>query len=193
MNAIQRRLAAGLLVLVTPIAVAQRAADQAASKPATPATPEQAEKERAGSAAEEGRMRSEIDRSVDAIRTFSAERRAEALANARRGAEELDRQIQRLDAQLARDRERMGQSARTRAEATMADLRQRRNTLAEWYGGLRHAAAASWSEVRSGFVKTYHELSDTLGKARGELKRDDAPARDAPPPVEEEPDDQGRP
>ncbi|MBJ7575778.1 hypothetical protein [Luteimonas sp. MC1828] len=172
-------------MLVTPIAVAQRAADQAAPKPATP---EQAEKERAGSAAEEGRMRSEIDRSVDAIRTFSAERRAEALANARRGAEELDRQIQRLDAQLARDRERMGQSARTRAEATMADLRQRRNTLAEWYGGLRHAAAASWSEVRSGFVKSYHDLAATLGKARDELKQQGAPAQDGRQQAEEQQD-----
>lgn len=122
---------------------------------------------------------------IDALREISVERRDEALATARRSAEELDRQIERLQEQMDDGWDRMSQAARQRSQATMVDLRRRRSTLAEWFGGMRHGSSEAWSEVRGGFVKSYHELAEALRQARARLEQDrtdrapDAPEPDA--------------
>ena len=63
----------------------------------------------------------------------------------------------------------------------MADLRQRRNALAEWYGGMRHSSTAAWGEVRTGFVSSYHELAAALRKARAEFAKEEVPVTEASP------------
>lgn len=81
--------------------------------------------------------------------------------------------MERLQQQTDQNWARMSQASRTRSQATMADLRKRRNALAEWVGGLRHSSATAWGDVRSGFVKSYHELADAIRKARDESDKDD--------------------
>jgi hypothetical protein len=168
MNAIPQIFAAALLMAIMPIAAAQGASQKPApTAPATAAPPrDEPAKDKKGTP-----LRKELDQAVDAIRTFSAERRAEALANARRAADELDRQMERLQQQTDQGWTRMSQASRTRSQATMADLRKRRNALAEWVGGMRHGSAAAWAEVRVGFVKSYHELADAIRRARDELDK----------------------
>lgn len=174
MNAIERRLAAALLITFMPLAAAQTAAQK---PPPDPPAAGQA-KDPEGS----GDVGKEVGHTVDAIRAYSAERRAEALADSKRAAEELDRQMQRLQEQTDQRWERMSQAARTRSQATMADLRERRNALAEWSGGMRHSSTAAWAEVRGGFVKSYRELADAVRAARAEFDKDtpDEAAKDTP-------------
>jgi hypothetical protein len=54
----------------------------------------------------------------------------------------------------------------------MADLRKRRNQLAEWYGGMRHSSVDAWGEVKSGFVTSYHDLADAMRNAREQFDQD---------------------
>lgn len=178
MNAIPRLCAAALLLAVAPSAGA-RTSSQAPPAEAPQAAPPQ-QKQDAGRFGQE----------VDQLREYSAERRDEAVANARRAAEDLDRQMERLQEQMDKGWDRMSQATRTRSQATMADLRKRRNALAEWYGGMRHSSASAWIEVKAGFVKSYHELADALRTARTEFAQDekeraaDKPGRDEPAPGE---------
>lgn len=120
-------------------------------------------------------------RRVEALREVSAERRDEAVATARRAADDLDRQMERLQQEMDEGWERMSQVARARSRATMADLRQRRNALAEWLGGMRHSSAAAWDEVRGGFAKSYQELAEATRRARAEFAKQeqDDQAREA--------------
>lgn len=106
---------------------------------------------------------------ADRMRNFSIERRDEALASARRATDELDRQLDRLQAQTTEGWSRMNADTRVRSQRAMADLRARRNTLAEWVGGLQHGSAGAWTEVRSGFAKSYDDLAAALRKARAEF------------------------
>ena len=168
MNTIARTSAAALLVAVMPMAAAQSSPQNPQDSP--PA--EQVQEDPAKDTQEGVGIRKEIDQTVDAIRSYSAERRTEAMANAKRGIEDLDRQMQLLQERMDQRRGRMSQSARSRSEATMADLRERRNTLAEWYGGLRHSSTAAWGEVRAGFVKSYHDLADAMRKANEVFEQD---------------------
>lgn len=170
---------AAVLLAVTPKAIAQSPSQQppAANTPAP--KPEPARQPADAPAPADGQVRRDMDQAVEAIRGYSTELREQAVANARRAAEDLDRQMARLQAQTDQRWSRMGEAARTRSQATMADLRQRRNALAEWYGGLRHSSTAAWGEVRVGFVTSYHELAEALRKARAEFEKDDEQPPDA--------------
>lgn len=163
--------AAWLLVTAMPLMAAQDAAKKAPPG-AAPAARQSEDKPAEGRDAKAARLKRELDQKVEAIRTYSAEGRNEALANAKRAADDLDRQIQALQQQMDQRSNRMGEAARDRARATMADLGKRRNALAEWMGGLRHGSTAAWGEVRSGFVRSYHELADALRKARADFEQE---------------------
>jgi len=171
MNGIPHLCAAALLVAVMPMAAARSSSQEV--PPAAAPEAGQSKDEPAKTSPPGSQLRREVDQAVDAIRSYSAERRDEAAANARRAAEDLDRQMARLREQTDQSWDRMSQAARARSQATMADLQKRRNALAEWYGGMRHSSTAVWSEVRGGFVKSYHELADAMRKAKAEFEQDD--------------------
>lgn len=197
MNTLSRASATILLMSVAQLAVAQTEPTPPPDAPRAEPSVEQQPEGPQGS----GDVGKEIGHAVDAIHSFSVERRAEAIANARRAADDLDRQMERLQQQTDQGWSRMSQAARDRSQATMADLRKRRNALAEWVGGLRHGSVAAWGEVRDGFIGSYHELADAIRDAgtspgsKGEEKEDNADSRDedrAREP-ESEPESDGRP
>ena len=159
-----------VLVAAMPMAAAQDAPQEV--PPETTPPPGQAQ-ETTDEAGEQRR--------VEALREVSAERRDEAVAAARRAADDLDRQMEILQRQMDEGWNRMSEVTRARSRASMADLRQRRNALSEWLGGMRHSSGAAWDEVRGGFVKSYQELAEAMRKARAEFARDETdPAPDAP-------------
>lgn len=157
-------VAGAMLFAALPLATAQETAPSPA--PETTRAPPQAQQEATDDAGERRR--------VEALREVSAERREEAVATARRAAEELDRQMERLQQQMDEGWGRMSEATRASSRETMADLRRRRNALAEWLGGMRHGSGAAWDEVRSGFVKSYREFADAMRKARAQFAREDA-------------------
>lgn len=48
-------------------------------------------------------------------------------------------------------------------------IKEKRNEVAEWYGGLKHSSSASWEEVKKGFSKSYKALADAFEKAAREF------------------------
>lgn len=119
-------------------------------------------------------VKKEVDEAADAIRDYSIERRKEAVDRARKSLTEADRRMDRLDAQMNERWERMSEAARKRSQEAMSDLHRRRNDVAEWTGGMRHSSDEVWEDVKSGFIKSYHELADALQKARAQFDRDQA-------------------
>ena len=167
MNTASRICAVALLVAMAPLVDAQDAPKQAQS------TPPQSE-EAAPAPAQAEKTKKEMDEAIDAIRDYSVERRDEAVTRARQSTEALDKRIDALQSQIEDRWARMSQATRIRSEQTMADLRQRRNQLAEWYGGMRHSSVDAWSEVKSGFVTNYHDLVEAMRKAREQLDQERA-------------------
>lgn len=182
MNDVPRLCATALLVALIPGGgvVAQEQSQDAQDAATAPPKSEPVTGPSATPNPQGDPTRREADEAVDAIRGYSAELRDQAMASAKRAADDLDRQMARLQAQTDERWERMSEAARTSSQATMSELRQRRNALAEWYGGMRHSSAAAWGEVRTGFVTSYHELADALRKARAEFAKDEKPAAEKP-------------
>jgi hypothetical protein len=48
-------------------------------------------------------------------------------------------------------------------------LGQKRNKLAEWYGGMKHSSAGAWKHVKKGFLKSWEALLDAYEQAKKEF------------------------
>ncbi|WP_159016256.1 hypothetical protein [Cognatiluteimonas profundi] len=171
MKTLATHCAIALMIASVPMAWAQDA-DKKAAQPEAQAQDTTAAKEEKSP--------------VDAVRDYSVERRSEAVAAARRATDELDTQMERLQTQTSEGWSRMSTATRERSRKEMADLQARRNTLAEWVGGMKHGSAGAWTEVKTGFGKSYDELASALRKARAEFRQ--APA-EKPAPTPEKPAD----
>jgi hypothetical protein len=124
---------------------------------------------------------------IETIRGYSVERRDEAIAAARRATDEMDRQMERLQTQMSEGWSRMSAASRERSRKAMADLRMRRNTLAEWIGGMKHGSSDAWTEVKGGFARSYDELAVAVRKARAEFEK--ARHEQTPKPADQQPGD----
>jgi chromosome segregation ATPase len=103
-------------------------------------------------------LRAEVSEAMEAVKSYSAEQRDEALARADEALTELDTAIERYDAKLREDWAQMSEAAREKATTAMRELRETRNDMAEWYGALRHSADSAWDDIKSGFAAAYDEL-----------------------------------
>lgn len=114
-------------------------------------------------------IKQEAEDLTEAIKSYSAEQRDEALREAKRAIETLDSGIESMQRKLDREWEQMDQSARQKVQASMRTLRSKRNELAEWYGGLKHSSAKAWEDVKKGFLGSYRTLGEAFEQAQNEF------------------------
>jgi small-conductance mechanosensitive channel len=140
-----------IVALIVAIASVSSAAQQSAQKP----TAKEIKKKTAEAA--------------DAIKNYSVDQRDEALKKAKAVLDDLDTRIDGLESRLNEKWDRMDQSARKKATATLAGLRKQRNGISQWYGELKRSSGNAWEDVKKGFLKSYQELRDTFDKVRSEF------------------------
>lgn len=150
-----RTCAAIFLAIFVASAVAQ---DQSETKP-PPATKQE-------------QMKKEVDEAVESIRAYSIEQRNVALRSAQKAQNQIDRGIGELQRNINARRGKMAASVQHRADATMTDLRKRRKDLSSWYDRMHHDSEQAWSDVKNGFVDSYHGVSEALRKARAEFDQE---------------------
>lgn len=111
----------------------------------------------------------EMDDLTQAIKSYSAQQRDEAVSKAKSAMEKLDGRIEAMQDKLDKEWDQMDQSARQKVQASLHTLRTKRNELAEWYGGLKHSSAEAWEEVKKGFLESYRTLGEAFERARNEF------------------------
>jgi len=107
------------------------------------------------------------DDAARAVGQYTIQQRDEALKSAKAALDEIDARMLSLDRKLDREWDQMDQATRQKARAGQAALHRERDEVAEWYGGLKHASAESWEEVKAGFAKSYEKLKTSVARARG--------------------------
>jgi small-conductance mechanosensitive channel len=105
---------------------------------------------------------------LQAISSYTADQRDEAVKKAKEALDDIDARIDRLESRLSQKWDRMDQSARTKARESLTALQKQRIAAAEWYGGLKHSSRNAWEDVKAGFVKSYQDMRDALHKAATE-------------------------
>lgn len=105
-------------------------------------------------------LRREVSEAMEAIASYSAQQRDEALSKAREAMDRLDVEIERREATLRENWAEMSERSRELASARLQDMRQARQQLAEQYGGLASGSASAWTELRQGFSNAWSAFSD---------------------------------
>lgn len=116
-------------------------------------------------------VKKEMGDAAEVIKDYSAEQRDAAIDKVKATLDDLDARMDRLQSRIDSQWEHMNQSARREAKVTLKAIKEKRNKVAEWYGGLKHSSSASWEEVKKGFSKSYEALRDEFEKAASEFSQ----------------------
>jgi hypothetical protein len=114
-------------------------------------------------------VKEKTEQALQAISSYTADQRDEAVKKAKEALDDLDTRTDQLQSQFSQKWDQMDQSARTKARESMTALQKQRTAAAEWYGGMKHSSRNAWEDVKAGFVKSYHVLSDAFDKASKEF------------------------
>ncbi len=114
-------------------------------------------------------VKKETAEALEAIKNYSAEQRDETVKKVKQVMNDLDKEMERLEEKIDKKWGEMDKAARKNARETMKTLREQRNELAEWYGGIQHSSANAWDDVKRGFIKSYNALKESFSEAAGEF------------------------
>jgi hypothetical protein len=115
-------------------------------------------------------VKEETSEAFETLKNYTVVQRDEAIAAAKNQLDRLDAKIEALQSDLNEDWQDMSKAAQQKKQATLKTLREKRNDVAEWFGGLQHSSAEAWEEVKTGFAKSYDQLQKTFSKASDEFK-----------------------
>jgi hypothetical protein len=118
------------------------------------------------SAAEVKRETSEL---LQALKSYGAEQRDEALQKSRAALDRLDRRIEALETRMLEQWDEMDETARARARDSLQALREQRTRVAELYGSMKSGSAKAWGEIRQGFTNAYRALHDAWEQSEQDI------------------------
>lgn len=111
---------------------------------------------------------------IQAIGSYTADQRDEAVQRAATALNNLDERIDALEERLVDNWDQMNQAAREKARADLKALRKQRNKVAEWYGSLTNSSADAWEHTKRGFSDAYKALDDAWERAANEFRTNES-------------------
>ena len=114
-------------------------------------------------------VKRETREAIKAIENYSVEQRDKAIREIKVLIADLDARIDQMQSRIEKSWDELDQSSREKVRKTLKALREKRNDLSEWYGGLKHSSASAWDHVKAGFVEGYEALSNAFDKAESEF------------------------
>jgi hypothetical protein len=109
------------------------------------------------------------DKAMDAIESYSVEQRDQAVASVKETVADLDRAIDRLEVRIADEWSKMDEAARENARSALKSLREKRNELSEWLGGLKYGSAKAWEEIKEGFIDGFEAFRESFDRTVREI------------------------
>ena len=119
-------------------------------------------------------VKQETMEAIEAIKTYSVDKKNKAVKEVKVVLEDLDIRIDRMQSRIEKKWDQMDQTSRDKAKESMQALRKKRNELSEWYGGLKHSSADAWDHVKKGFVDGYESLASAFDEAENEISPEES-------------------
>ena len=104
---------------------------------------------------------------IEAIRSYTVEKKDEALAYVRKVGADVDARIKDLKAQAARQ---TGE-AKARSQALIKDLEAKRAEAGKKASDLSRATKASWDKAKDAFAEAYREVAAADDRAAAEIRK----------------------
>jgi len=106
---------------------------------------------------------------LQALKAYSVEQRDKAVEQASIALDNLDRRIEKLEADMLAHWDEMDQATRAKAQASLQALRQQRTRVAEWYGSMKSGSASAWAHIKQGFTSAYEDLHEAWESSETEI------------------------
>jgi len=110
---------------------------------------------------------------LEVIASYTAEKRDEAIQQAKDGLQKLDNRIDALEKRVDDQWDKMSEAARSQTRENLRTLRKQRNEVAEWYGSLKSSSDEAWGHMKKGFSDAYKALEDAWVKSEKEFQAEE--------------------
>jgi hypothetical protein len=117
-------------------------------------------------------IRRETGELLEALKSYGAEQRDEAIDKSQSALDSIDRRIEALESHMLEKWDEMDQAARDKTRASLQALREQRTRVAEWYGSLKTGSSNAWEQIRQGFSSAYESMLEAWEKSEGEIRPD---------------------
>lgn len=114
-------------------------------------------------------LKKEMKEAGEAIKGYSAKQSKEAVRTVKSSIHKMDAYIERMQARLDANAEKMDDAARRKARASLEAIKKQRNEVAQWYERMKDSSADAWEEVKAGFLKSYRSLVNAFDRAGDEF------------------------
>ena len=114
-------------------------------------------------------IRQETRELIQALKSYSIERRDEAVRETKTALEDLDERIEKLEARIDDNWDKMDKALREKARASLKALRKQRTLTAEWFGSLKSSSAEAWGHTKKGFSDAYQALQNAWESSKEEF------------------------
>ena len=118
-------------------------------------------------------IKQETQELIQALKTYSADQRDEAIQKSKAALDNLDKRIDALESRIDNNWDKMNKTAREKARAGLKSLRQQRVELAEWYGSFKNSSDDAWEQMKKGFSNAYSAINEAWEKAEKEFASDE--------------------
>lgn len=109
---------------------------------------------------------------MKALKSYGADQRDEAVQQAGKTLDKLDKRIDALETDIKDNWEQMSKAARKETRENLKVLRDQRNEVAEWYGSMKTSSADAWEEMKKRFSNAYDALSNAWAESVKEFDSD---------------------
>lgn len=104
---------------------------------------------------------------TDKMKSYSVEKKNEAVAYGKKMMSDMDVKIKELEAQMSRDMS----AAKADAQRGMKEMKEKRAETAKKLDELGKASAQSWDATKQGFSDAYKDLQKSYDKAVASFKK----------------------
>ena len=113
------------------------------------------------------KVQMKISKAFDAVANYSVEQRDEAVKSISASLNEIDQEIELLEARARDQWGDMSEEARGKASKALRNVRQQRNVLGEKFGALQEGADSAWDNLKAGIADAWKSLKTAWQDAMG--------------------------
>ena len=104
---------------------------------------------------------------TDKTKSYSVEKKNEAVAHGKKAMSDIDAQIKQLEAQMSRD----ASATKADAQRQMKELKGKQAETSKKLDELGKASASSWDATKHSFAEAYKDLQKSYDKAVASFKK----------------------
>ena len=113
-------------------------------------------------------VKQEMQDVIQVLKGYGIDKRDEAVKETKAALDKVDNHIDALQTRIDNNWDKMNETAREKAKATLEALRKQRTQLAEWHDSLKSSSSDAWEDIKKGFSDAYSSFYDAWEKAKNE-------------------------